>query len=66
MTENEAIEKAKVLAITSQKVKMVIEIDDDPNPRKIVIVDDEYLDYDEYEAFAGSLLVQVNPDGSLD
>ena len=66
MTENEAIEKAQVLAISSQKIKLVIEIDDDPNPRKIIITDYEYPDYDEFEAFAGSVLAQVNPDGSVE
>lgn len=62
---SKTLDSAIIQAISSKKVKLVVEIDDNDSKKQIV-VDENYVDYDEFIAFDGKIIHHVNPDGSVE
>lgn len=59
------VEKATVLAAGSKQTKLVVELDD-AEDRKMVVVDEDYPNYDEFHAFDGKVLASVDCEGNVE
>ena len=59
------INSASKQAVSNKKVKLVVELDQGDS-REQIIVDEDYVDYDEFIAFDGKIIAHCNPDGTVE